>query len=46
MNSILLNKVRAMQTELVSIRHDIHANPEMAMEEIRTSALIADKLKH
>jgi hippurate hydrolase len=45
MNDILLDKVRSMQSELTSIRQDIHAHPEMAMEEVRTSSLVADKLK-
>jgi hippurate hydrolase len=45
MNDTLLNEVREMQAELTSIRQDIHAHPEMAMEEVRTSALVATKLK-
>ncbi len=45
MNDTLLDKVRNMQSELISIRQDIHAHPEMAMEEVRTSSLIAGKLK-
>jgi amidohydrolase len=45
MNDALLDKVRQMQSELISIRQDIHAHPEMAMEEVRTSALVAAKLK-
>ncbi|CAF1229627.1 unnamed protein product [Adineta steineri] len=45
MNSVLLDEVRAMQLELTQIRQDIHAHPEMAMEEVRTSALVSAKLK-
>ncbi|CAF0860439.1 unnamed protein product [Rotaria sp. Silwood1] len=45
MNDSLLMKVRDMQTELTVIRQDIHAHPEMAMEEERTAALVASKLK-
>ncbi|CAF4412345.1 unnamed protein product [Rotaria sp. Silwood2] len=41
----LLMKVRDMQIELATIRQDIHAHPEIAMEEKRTSALVASKLK-
>jgi hippurate hydrolase len=45
MNDIPLDKVRSMQSELTLIRQDIHAHPEMAMEEVRTSSLVAEKLK-
>ena len=45
MNGTLLDQVRSMQIELTSIRQDIHAHPEMAMEEVRTSSLTARKLK-
>jgi amidohydrolase len=31
--------------ELISIRRDIHANPELGFQEVRTSALVAEKLK-
>ena len=31
--------------ELVTIRRDIHTNPELGLEEHRTSRLVADKLK-
>ena len=30
--------------ELVSIRRDIHAHPELGMHEVRTSALIRSEL--
>jgi metal-dependent amidase/aminoacylase/carboxypeptidase family protein len=33
MNDTLLDKVRNMQSELILIRQDIHAHPEMTMEE-------------
>ncbi|CAF3085374.1 unnamed protein product [Rotaria sp. Silwood2] len=45
MNVSLLMEVRDMQIELAMIRQDIHAHPEMATEEQRTSALVASKLK-
>ncbi len=45
MNDTFLDKVRDMQEELTSIQQDIHAHPEMAMEEVRTQSLVADKLK-
>ena len=31
--------------ELTAIRRDIHAHPELGMEEVRTSALVASKLR-
>ena len=40
-----MKEVGDMQIELTSIRQDIHAHPEMAMEEERTSALVAAHLK-
>ncbi|MFC4166167.1 M20 aminoacylase family protein [Teichococcus aestuarii] len=45
MNESLLNRLRAMQPELAAIRQDIHANPEIGMEEKRTAALVAEKLR-
>ncbi|PHK96684.1 amidohydrolase [Pseudoroseomonas rhizosphaerae] len=45
MNDSLLNSLRAMQPELASIRQDIHAHPEIGMEEERTAALVADRLR-
>ena len=37
--------IRENLPELTAIRQDIHAHPEMGMEEARTSALVAAKLK-
>src|SRR5690348_14596012 len=31
--------------ELIAVRRDLHAHPETAFEEIRTSALVAERLK-
>ncbi|MXP61840.1 amidohydrolase [Roseomonas sp. M0104] len=45
MNHTLLAALRAMQPELAAIRQDIHAHPEIGMEEARTSALVAARLK-
>ena len=36
--------LRLFHAELVYIRRDIHANPELGFEETRTSQLVADKL--
>ncbi|CAF3900733.1 unnamed protein product, partial [Rotaria magnacalcarata] len=45
MNDKLLLKVSDMQTELAIIRQDIHAHPEISMEEERTSTFVASKLR-
>jgi hippurate hydrolase len=39
-----LEMLRLFQADLVHIRRDIHANPELAFEETRTSQLVSDKL--
>ncbi len=41
----LLERVGQLQPELTAIRRDIHAHPELGMEEHRTSALVAAKLR-
>ena len=40
-----LERARLYQAELTAIRRDIHANPELGMEEYRTSELVARKLE-
>ncbi|KAA2215059.1 M20 aminoacylase family protein [Teichococcus oryzae] len=45
MNDTLLAELRSIQPDLAAIRQDIHAHPEMGMEEKRTSALVAAKLR-
>jgi hippurate hydrolase len=37
--------IEAMVPALAAIRRDIHAHPELAYEEFRTAALVADELK-
>ncbi|WP_245215840.1 hypothetical protein [Pararoseomonas baculiformis] len=37
--------IKALQPELIAIRRDILANPEMGMEEVLTSRLVADTLR-
>jgi hippurate hydrolase len=41
----LLARIREWQDELAAIRRDIHAHPELGMEETRTAALVASKLR-
>jgi hippurate hydrolase len=45
MNQSSLDRARQYQDELVAIRHDIHAHPELGLEEYRTADLVAQKLQ-
>ena len=40
-----LDRAHAYQAELVSIRRDIHAHPELGLEEVRTADIVAKKLE-
>ncbi len=40
-----LEKIRGFHPELTAIRQDIHANPELGMEEHRTADLVAKQLE-
>ena len=39
-----IDRIRAYHRELTAVRRDIHAHPELAFNEDRTSSLVADKL--
>ena len=39
-----VDAIRRYQSDLESLRHDLHAHPELAFEETRTSDLVAAKL--
>ncbi len=41
----LLHALQARAGEFISLRRDIHRHPELAFEEHRTAALVADKLE-
>ena len=41
----LLDALHARIGEFIHLRHDIHRHPELAFEEHRTAALVADKLE-
>jgi hippurate hydrolase len=45
MDRSLIERVMPYHAELTAIRRDIHAHPEMGMEEVRTAALVATKLR-
>lgn len=40
----LLERCQEIAPELIKIRRDIHANPELGFQEVRTSKLIAERL--
>jgi amidohydrolase len=41
----IINRIGDFQDEMTAWRHDLHAHPELGFEEVRTSALVADKLR-
>lgn len=45
LNPALLSAVQALAPEFVGIRHQIHAFPELAFEELRTSDPVAERLQ-
>ncbi len=45
MSQKTLERARAYQAELTAIRRDIHAHPELGLEEVRTADLVAQKLE-
>ena len=40
-----IDQIRRYHAELTAIRHDIHAHPELGLEEHRTADLVARKLE-
>lgn len=45
MTDPVLDRARSYQDELAAIRRDIHANPELGLQEHRTAELVAKKLE-
>src|SRR6202051_4904132 len=45
MGKAALDRARSYQPELVAIRHDIHAHPELGLQEVRTAERVAKKLE-
>ena len=40
-----LDAIRLFHEELTAIRRDLHANPELGFEEVRTSGIVAGALE-
>ncbi|MCY1667306.1 M20 aminoacylase family protein [Rhizobium sp. SL86] len=40
----VIEKIAAWHEEMTALRRDIHAHPEIGFEEVRTSAIVAEKL--
>src|ERR1700721_4091164 len=45
MTQSALDRARLYQSELSTIRRDIHAHPELGLEEYRTADLVAQKME-
>ena len=44
MSDCVIPEIKATEDEMISIRHYLHANPELSLEEFNTSELVASKL--
>ncbi|MDP7548927.1 MAG: M20/M25/M40 family metallo-hydrolase, partial [Alphaproteobacteria bacterium] len=41
----IINRIADLHDDMVAWRHDIHAHPETAFEEVRTAAVVEEKLR-
>jgi len=41
----IINRIAEFHDEMTEWRHDFHRHPELALEEVRTSGIVADKLR-
>ena len=41
---MVLPGIRAIEKDMVALRHHLHAHPELAYEEVDTSNLVAERL--
>lgn len=44
MTDCVIPEIKATEDEMIAIRHYLHANPELSLEEFNTSELVAGKL--
>ncbi|MDR3529645.1 MAG: amidohydrolase, partial [Rhodopila sp.] len=40
----IINRIAAFHPEMTAWRHDLHAHPELSMQEVRTAGVVRDKL--
>src|ERR1700685_1878068 len=41
----IINRIAEFHTDMTEWRRDLHAHPELSMQEFRTSAMVQDKLQ-
>ena len=41
----VINRIADFHNDMVEWRHDIHAHPETAFEEVRTAGVVEEKLR-
>ena len=45
MTDLVIPEIKASEDEMIAIRHYLHANPELSLEEFKTSDLVAQQLE-
>ncbi len=40
-----IDRIRTYADDLIALRHDLHAHPELGFEEVRTSGIVAERLE-
>src|ERR1035437_2316004 len=41
----VINRIAEFQAEMAGWRHDLHRHPELALQEVRTSGVVAERLR-